>query len=115
MEGKTLAEVWTSDSQVGRAGNPLSGGEVLPMETDGWAENKSKLFPLGQCGDCCQDSAPDKMPPLCSASCVFIHVIAVRHSVQFSSTWHSVRANEWQGVPQLPREQRAHRRVQRSL
>lgn len=72
------------DSLVSREGNPLGGREVLAAETEGWTDDKSQLFPFGQCTDCNQDFAPDKMPPLCSASWVFIHVIAVRHFTVFS-------------------------------
>lgn len=80
------------DIQVGREGDPLGGSAVLPTETEGWDENKSKLFPLGQWIDCNQDSPPDKMLPLCSAPCVFIPVLAVRPFIQFSSTWHGFSA-----------------------
>ena len=74
-----------SDIQVGWEGDPLGGCEVSPTETEGWDENKGTLSPLGQCINYNQDSPPDKMLPLCSAACVFIHV---RPFIQFASTWH---------------------------
>lgn len=57
---------------MGREGNLLGGWEVLPTETEGWADDKSKLFPLGHFRDCNQDAAPDKTlrfvpPPACSS------------------------------------------------
>lgn len=62
---------------------------------------KTNGFPLGN--DCNQDSPADKMPLLCSASCVFIHMIAVRHFIQVSPTWHCISTSKWQGASQLPR------------
>lgn len=101
-EGKTLAEVSTSDSHVGREGDPLGGCEVLPTEPEGRVENESELFALGQRVDCKQDSAPGEMPRLRSASCVCVRVMAVRRFIQFPSTCYSFCASTWQGAPQLP-------------
>lgn len=103
------------DIQVGWEGDPLGGCEVLPMKTEVWDENKSKLFPLGQCIDCNRDSPPAKMLPLCSAPCVFVHVIAVRQFIQFSSTWHGFSANKHKVLPSCHGELCANRAEQRPL
>lgn len=80
------------DSLVSREGTPLGGREVFAAETEGWTGDGSKPFPCGQGTDCSRDSAPDKMPPLCSASCVFIRVTAGRHVTVFSQ--HMARCSQ---------------------
>jgi len=99
---------------VGREGDPLGGCEVLPKDTEGWDQNRSKPFALGQCIDCNQESPPDKMLRLCSATRVFIHVLAVRQFIQFSSTWHGFSV-KGKVLRSCRRELRANRAEQKAL
>lgn len=76
-------------------------GRCYPGKPKAREKIKANGFPLGH--DCNPDSTADKMPPLCSASCVFIRTTAVGHFIQVPLTWSFLGANEWQGAPQLPR------------